>query len=178
MPARVAASRIGALEPKQPEGADSWRLTLNDGDRRTLAHIGTQLGRKALAKVATIVRPDPIVARHRRLVARKFDGSKKRAILVGRRSSERWRTSSSGWPPRTGTGTMTASSMTDVRFLVDHRYLIHDRHGKYCPALRHDQGRWRHAGAATAPQPELERARGAVGTVGEGRVPVEADPLR
>ena len=54
------------------------RLKLTDGERRTLAHIGKQLGRKALAEVATIVRPDTILAWHRRLVARKFDGSKKR----------------------------------------------------------------------------------------------------
>ncbi len=54
------------------------RLKLTDGERRTLAHIGKQLGRKALAEVANIVRPDTILAWHRRLVARKFDGSKKR----------------------------------------------------------------------------------------------------
>jgi hypothetical protein len=56
----------------------SGRLKLTDGERRTLAQIGKQLGRKALAEVATIVRLDTILAWHRRLVARKFDGSKKR----------------------------------------------------------------------------------------------------
>ena len=30
------------------------RLKLTDGERRTLAHLGKQLGRKALARVATI----------------------------------------------------------------------------------------------------------------------------
>ena len=55
------------------------RVTLTDGERRTLAHIGKQLWRKALAAVANVVRPDTILAWHRRLVARKFDGSKKRA---------------------------------------------------------------------------------------------------
>ena len=54
------------------------RSKLTDGERRTLAQIGKQLGRKALAQVANIVRPDTILAWHRRLVARKFDGSKKR----------------------------------------------------------------------------------------------------
>jgi hypothetical protein len=72
------------------------RLKLTDGERRTLAQIGKQLGRKALAEVANIVRPDTILAWHRRLVARKFDGSKSGTILVGRRLIERWRTSSSG----------------------------------------------------------------------------------
>ena len=55
------------------------RLRLTDGERRTLAHLGKQLGRKALAEVASIVRPETILAWHRRLVARKFDGSTKRS---------------------------------------------------------------------------------------------------
>ena len=67
----VAENRI--LRAQMP-----GRLKLTDGERRTLAQIGKQFGRKALAEVATIVRPDTILAWHRRLVARKFDGSKKR----------------------------------------------------------------------------------------------------
>ena len=54
------------------------RLKLTDGERRTLAEIGKKLGRKVLAEVATIVKPDTILAWDRRLVARKFDGSKSR----------------------------------------------------------------------------------------------------
>ena len=54
------------------------RVKLSDGERRTLAEIGKRLGRQALAEVASIVRPETILAWHRRLVARKFDGSKKR----------------------------------------------------------------------------------------------------
>ena len=68
------------------------RLKLTDGERRTLAQIGKQLGRKALAEVATIVRPDTILAWHRQLVAKKFDGSKKRSYpgrpAVGRAVEE------------------------------------------------------------------------------------------
>ena len=37
--------------------------------------------RQALAEVAQIVRPETILAWHRRLVAKKFDGSKKRSVL-------------------------------------------------------------------------------------------------
>ena len=55
------------------------RVKLSDGERRTLAEIGKRLGRKALTEVASIVRPETILAWHRRLVARKFDGSKKRS---------------------------------------------------------------------------------------------------
>jgi putative transposase len=39
------------------------------------------LGRKALAEVAQIVRPETILAWHRRLVAKKFDGSQNRSAL-------------------------------------------------------------------------------------------------
>jgi hypothetical protein len=78
------------------DGPISGRLKLTDGERRTLAQIGKQLGRKALAEVATIVRPDTILAGHRRLVARQFDGSKNGTLLVGPGSIERERTSLSG----------------------------------------------------------------------------------
>jgi putative transposase len=54
------------------------RLTLSDAERATLAEIGHRLGRKGLAEVATVARPDTILAWYRKLVARKFDGSKAR----------------------------------------------------------------------------------------------------
>jgi hypothetical protein len=52
------------------------RVRLNDGERKTLAELGKQLGRQALAEVATIVKPETILAWHRTLVAKKFDGSR------------------------------------------------------------------------------------------------------
>ena len=54
------------------------RLKLSDAERATLAEIGHRLGRKVLAEVATVARPDTILAWYRKLVARKFDGSKAR----------------------------------------------------------------------------------------------------
>ena len=51
------------------------QLRLKDEERRQLATIGKQLGRKALAAVATIVKPDTILRWHAKLIARKFDGS-------------------------------------------------------------------------------------------------------
>jgi putative transposase len=54
------------------------RLKLSGADRKTLGEIGHRLGRKALADVATIARPDTILGWYRKLVARKFDGSKAR----------------------------------------------------------------------------------------------------
>ena len=51
------------------------RFQLKDEERRELAAIGKQLGRKALEAVATIVKPDTILRWHAKLVARKFDGT-------------------------------------------------------------------------------------------------------
>jgi len=54
------------------------RLRLTDDQRRRLAVKGKLRGRKLLGKVAGIVTPDTIFAWYRRLVAQKYDGSKKR----------------------------------------------------------------------------------------------------
>jgi len=54
------------------------RVRLTDGERKTLAAIGHKLGKQALVEVATIVKPETILAWHRRLVAQKFDGSTQR----------------------------------------------------------------------------------------------------
>jgi putative transposase len=52
------------------------RLKLSDAERARLGEIGHRLGRKILGEVATVARPDTILAWYRKLVARKFDGSK------------------------------------------------------------------------------------------------------
>jgi putative transposase len=57
------------------------RVRLSDGERKTLAEIGKQLSKQALAEVATIVTPATILAWHRQLVAQKFDGSQQRKAL-------------------------------------------------------------------------------------------------
>ena len=54
------------------------RLKLSDAERGVLGEIGHRLGRNALADVATVVQPDTILGWYRKLVARKFDGSKAR----------------------------------------------------------------------------------------------------
>jgi putative transposase len=51
------------------------RLRLSTDERKALAEIGQELGKKVLEEVATIVKPDTILAWHRKLVAQKFDGS-------------------------------------------------------------------------------------------------------
>jgi hypothetical protein len=54
------------------------RLLLSDAEKKTLADIGRRLGRKALEDVANAAKPDTIMGWYRKLVARKFDGSKSR----------------------------------------------------------------------------------------------------
>src|SRR4029078_10386945 len=54
------------------------RLRLTDDKRRRLAVKGKVLGRRQLAAVAGIVTPDTILRWYRRLVAKKYDGSKAR----------------------------------------------------------------------------------------------------
>ena len=54
-------------------------LRLSDPERSTLAEIGKRLGRKELQQVASVALPDTIMAWYRRLVAQKFDGSKRRS---------------------------------------------------------------------------------------------------
>ena len=54
------------------------RLRLSDAERGVLGEIGHRLGRKALADIATVARPETILGWYRKLVARKFDGSKAR----------------------------------------------------------------------------------------------------
>jgi transposase InsO family protein len=52
------------------------RVQLSDAERRSLAEIGKKLGKRALEEVASLVKPETILAWHRTLVAQKFDGSK------------------------------------------------------------------------------------------------------
>jgi hypothetical protein len=54
------------------------RVRLSDGERQSLEEIGKMLGRQALEEIATIVKPDTILAWHRTLVAQKFNGSQQR----------------------------------------------------------------------------------------------------
>lgn len=54
------------------------RVRLTDGERRTLAKFGKRLGKQALAEVVSVVKPETLLAWHRRLIAKKFDGSQHR----------------------------------------------------------------------------------------------------
>ena len=51
------------------------RLRFTDGQRRRLAAKAKALGRRVLNDLDTLVTPDTLLAWHRRLIARKYDGS-------------------------------------------------------------------------------------------------------
>jgi transposase InsO family protein len=55
------------------------RIRLTDPERISLASAAKRLGRKGLQEVAQIVRPETILGWHRRLIAKKFDGTKNRS---------------------------------------------------------------------------------------------------
>jgi transposase-like protein len=61
---RVLREQIGAR-----------RIRFSDDQRRRLAAKAKKLGRKVLAQVATIVTPETLLAWHRKLIAKKYDGS-------------------------------------------------------------------------------------------------------
>ena len=54
------------------------RLCLSDPERFMLAEIRKRLSCRALAQVASVAKPDTILAWYRKLIAHKFDGSKYR----------------------------------------------------------------------------------------------------
>jgi hypothetical protein len=53
------------------------RVQLTDGDRRTLAELGQKLGRQALAEIATVAKPDTILAWHRTFADQKVAPSER-----------------------------------------------------------------------------------------------------
>src|SRR6266850_3601343 len=54
------------------------RIRFTDADRALLARKAKAVGRKALLELETIVTPDTLMRWHRRLVAQKWDCSKRR----------------------------------------------------------------------------------------------------
>jgi putative transposase len=60
------------------EQLGSRRLRLDDDQRRRLGVRAKKLGRRVLHELATIVTPETLLAWHRKLIARKYDGSRQR----------------------------------------------------------------------------------------------------
>jgi putative transposase len=88
----------------------SRRLRLTDDQRRRLAVKGKALGRRRLGDIAGIVTPDAILRWYRRLVAKKYAGSKKRVPsrpAPSRVSPPSW----SAWRTRTRLGATRESAV-------------------------------------------------------------------
>ena len=64
------------------------RIRFTDDQRRRLAAKAKGLGRRALSQLATIVTPETLLAWHRKLIARKYEGSAHRAPGRPRTESE------------------------------------------------------------------------------------------
>ena len=69
------AERVPGGGKPDPAGITAGATPASDAERSALAEIGKRLGRKALAQLACVAKPDTILAWYRRLTARKFDGS-------------------------------------------------------------------------------------------------------
>ena len=74
----LARNEYRATENRILKDQLKGQLLLSDAERATLGEIGHRLGRKVLAEVATVARPDTILAWCRKLVASKFSGSQAR----------------------------------------------------------------------------------------------------
>jgi hypothetical protein len=83
------------IEPK--------RLRFTDDQRVRLAAKAKTLGRRVLTEIRSVVTPDTLLAWHRALIARKYDGHQRRG--PGRpRSLRRSASGSSGWRPKIAYG--------------------------------------------------------------------------
>ena len=65
----LARNEYLAAENRILKSQLNGRLKLSDAERAMLGKIGHRLGRRALAEVATVARPDTILAWYRKLVA-------------------------------------------------------------------------------------------------------------
>ena len=83
----------------------SGSLRLSDPERCTLAEIGKRLGPKHLKEGACVAKPETILAWHRRLIARKFDGFQA-SFLSRTRIDSAIVGSSCRWHKRTPLGAM------------------------------------------------------------------------
>ena len=70
------------------EQIGSRRIRFSDDQRRRFAAKAKRLGRKLLEQVATIVTPETLLAWHRKLIAKKYDGSMHRGSDRRRTAAE------------------------------------------------------------------------------------------
>ena len=68
----------GILREELQKATGKKRILLSDAQRRRLATFAKRVGRKALFDISNVFSPDTLLMWHRKLVARKYDGSKNR----------------------------------------------------------------------------------------------------
>ena len=76
-PCRSSSTCVRRIASSGSNSAER-RIRFNDNQRRRLAARAKGLGRKLLAEVVTIVTPETLLAWHRKLIAQKYDGTRKR----------------------------------------------------------------------------------------------------
>jgi putative transposase len=76
----------GEPHPESPDQGSA--VTLRQEEKATLAEIAHRLGRKALEEVSGAAQPDTILGWYRKLIARKFDGSRFRQRMGRPRIAE------------------------------------------------------------------------------------------
>ena len=84
----LARNEYLVTENRVLRGQIKGRIRLSDPERIRLASTAKRLGRKALEEEAQIVRPETILGWHRRLIAKKFDGSQHRSPSKGVSASD------------------------------------------------------------------------------------------
>src|SRR5262245_1943749 len=77
-PAAATGNRLSARGKSVREQLGGRRLRFTDDQRRRLAAKAKGLGRRALSQLVMIVTPETLLAWHRKLIARKYDGSASR----------------------------------------------------------------------------------------------------
>src|SRR5260370_29421353 len=84
----VAAERVSVGRESYSPGRVADEPAVEHPERAVLGEIGKWPGRKVMGEVACAAKPDTILAWYRRLVAKRFDGSKHRQYPAARRASQ------------------------------------------------------------------------------------------
>jgi hypothetical protein len=100
-PLLLARNEYLAAESRILKTQLKGRLRLSDAERATLGEIGHRLGRKVLGEVATVARPDTILAWYVSLSPASSMARKPVAARADRASRARSSSSSFAWPRRT-----------------------------------------------------------------------------
>ena len=97
-------------------------MLLSDPEKATLAEIAHRLGRKALKDVGAAAKPDTLLAWYRKLIAKKFDGSKFRKSVGRPPVEEHHKTSLLQEPRVEGTSSINRKRVSGNGTLLAYRF--------------------------------------------------------